>query len=83
MGLLLGQQRRCGVLALFLYLSVGGMGKKPLVTSFTKWKRRPGLNTIRKWINKYPDANVGVVTGPLSGVPSSISTVLTPQSSTR
>jgi DNA-binding XRE family transcriptional regulator len=50
-------------------IPVGGDdGKKPLVTSFTKWRRRPGLNTIRKWIEKSPDANVGVVTGPLSGV---------------
>jgi hypothetical protein len=50
-------------------IPVGGKdGKKPLVTSFTKWKRRPGLNAIRKWIIKYPGANVGVVTGPLSGV---------------
>src|SRR5215471_20044514 len=50
-------------------IPVGGEdGKKPLVTSFTKWKRRPGLNTISKWIEKYPNANVGVVTGPLSGI---------------
>jgi hypothetical protein len=50
-------------------IPVGGEdGKKPRVTSFTKWKRRPGLNTIRKWIDKHPDANVGVVTGPLSGI---------------
>jgi DNA-binding XRE family transcriptional regulator len=50
-------------------IPVGGDdGKKPLVTSFTKWKRRPGPSTIRKWIDKYPDANVGIVTGPLSGI---------------
>jgi DNA-binding XRE family transcriptional regulator len=50
-------------------IPVGGEdGKKPLVTSFTKWKRRPGLNTIRKWVDKHPDANVGIVTGPLSGI---------------
>ena len=46
----------------------GEDGKKPLVTRFTKWTRRPGSNTIQKWINKYPNKNVGVVTGPLSGV---------------
>jgi Bifunctional DNA primase/polymerase, N-terminal len=45
-------------------IPVGGEdGKKPLVTSFTKWKRRPGLSAIKKWIIKYPGANVGVVTG--------------------
>ena len=50
-------------------IPVGGEdGKKPLVTSFTKWKRRPGPNIIRKWIVKYPDANVGIATGPSSGV---------------
>jgi DNA-binding XRE family transcriptional regulator len=50
-------------------IPVGGEdGKKPLVTSFTKWKRRPGLSAIKKWIIKYPGTNVGVVTGPLSGV---------------
>src|SRR5215471_6429609 len=50
-------------------IPVGGEdGKKPLVTSFTKCKHRPGLNTIRKWIDKFPGANVGVATGPLSGV---------------
>jgi DNA-binding XRE family transcriptional regulator len=50
-------------------IPVGGDdGKTPLVTSFTKWKRRPGLKTIRKWIAQFPNANVGVVTGPLSGV---------------
>jgi hypothetical protein len=50
-------------------IPVGGEdGKVPLVTSFTKWKRRPGLKVIRKWIVKYPAANVGVVTGSLSRV---------------
>jgi hypothetical protein len=50
-------------------IPVGGEdGKKPLVTSFTKWRRRPGLSTIRSWIAKFPDANVGIVTGSLSGV---------------
>src|SRR5215831_1143476 len=50
-------------------IPVGGAdGKKPLVARFTKWKRRPGLSSIRKWITKYPGANVGIVTGPLSGV---------------
>ncbi|MBV8736953.1 MAG: bifunctional DNA primase/polymerase [Alphaproteobacteria bacterium] len=50
-------------------IPVGGEdGKKPLVTSFTKWKRRPGLITIRRWIEKYPDDNAGIVTGRLSGI---------------
>src|SRR6266850_218165 len=50
-------------------IPVGGEdGKVPLVTRFTKWKRRPGLNVVRKWIVNYPAANVGVVTGPLSRV---------------
>lgn len=46
----------------------GGDGKEPLVADFTKWKRRPGLGTLLTWIAKFPDANVGVVTGPLSGI---------------
>lgn len=46
----------------------GEDGKKPLVARFTKWSRHPGLNAIRKWIVKYPGANVGVVTGPLSDI---------------
>ena len=46
----------------------GENGKKPLVTHFTKWKRRPDLKTIQKWINRYSDENVGIVTGPLSGI---------------
>jgi hypothetical protein len=50
-------------------IPVGGEdGKKPLVTHFTKWKRRPPIDTIRKWIDRFADANVGVVTGSLSGV---------------
>jgi hypothetical protein len=50
-------------------IPVGGEdGKKPLVTSFTKWRHRPGLSTIRSWVAKFPDANVGIVTGSLSGV---------------
>jgi hypothetical protein len=50
-------------------IPVGGEdGKKPLVTGFTKWRRRPGLSTIRSWVAKFPDANVGIVTGSLSGV---------------
>ena len=50
-------------------IPVGGEdGRKPLVTSFTKWNRRPGRAAIRKWIDRYPNANLGVVTGPLSGV---------------
>jgi DNA-binding XRE family transcriptional regulator len=50
-------------------IPVGGEdGKKPLVTSFTKWKQRPGPSAIRKWIDKHPDANVGIVTGQLSGI---------------
>jgi hypothetical protein len=46
----------------------GEDGKRPLVTGFTKWKRRLGVNTVRKWVDKHPDANVGVVAGPLSGI---------------
>jgi Bifunctional DNA primase/polymerase, N-terminal len=50
-------------------IPVGGEdGKRPLLTGFTKWKRRLGVNTVRKWVDKHPDANVGVVTGPLSGI---------------
>src|SRR6516162_992205 len=57
-----------------LPIPVGGEdGKKPLVSNFTKWTRRPGLSAIRKWIVRHPHANVGIVTGRLSGSRWSIS----------
>jgi len=45
----------------------GDNGKKPLISSFTKMKRPPSTDTLLKWSEKYPLANVGIVTD-LSGV---------------
>jgi hypothetical protein len=42
----------------------GPKGNQPLVSGFTRWKRPPALATIRKWVEKWPDANIGIVTGP-------------------
>src|SRR5215471_1633762 len=41
-------------------------GKKPLV-KWRGWKRGPGQGFLEKLIDKFPDANIGVICG-LSGV---------------
>jgi hypothetical protein len=46
----------------------GDDGKQPLIRGFTKWWRRPALSTVLKWAQRHPNANVGIVTGKLSGV---------------
>jgi hypothetical protein len=42
-------------------------GKKPLVSSYNKWKHRPPLKHVEKWCKKFPDANVGHVPGCYQG----------------
>lgn len=42
--------------------------KTPLVTSFTRWKAIPGHETLRAWAARHPEAEVGIVTGKLSGL---------------
>jgi len=46
----------------------GDDGKQPLVTT-SRWRRRPGRNTVAQWVgqDRFGNANVGVLTGP-SGV---------------
>jgi hypothetical protein len=45
-----------------------GDQKKPRV-KWEKWQnRRPSLNSIRKWWAKWPNANIGVVTGEISNL---------------
>jgi Bifunctional DNA primase/polymerase, N-terminal/Primase C terminal 1 (PriCT-1) len=49
-------------------IPVGGDGDKvPLVNSWTSWQRAPSFKTLTKWIEQYPDANIGIACG-LSGV---------------
>jgi hypothetical protein len=43
---------------------VGASGKNPAVAGFHKWKRPQGRNFIAKMIEKWPDANVGILTAP-------------------
>jgi bifunctional DNA primase/polymerase-like protein/primase-like protein len=49
----------------FAPIPLGGpKGNEPHVKGFTRWKHRPALASIRKWAEKWPDANIGIVTGP-------------------
>jgi DNA-binding XRE family transcriptional regulator len=41
--------------------------KKPLLSGFNHWKRRPGQKTIGEWKEQFPEANIGVICG-LSGI---------------
>ena len=41
--------------------------KKPLVSGFDGWHRRPGLSTVRTWATKFPYANIAVIPG-ISGI---------------
>jgi len=42
--------------------------KRPIVLGFHKWRAPPKAQTIAKWASKFPDADLGIVTGALSGV---------------
>ena len=49
-------------------LPLGGeKGQTPLVSGWTKWKRRPGQAFIQKLILDFPDANIGAICG-ISGI---------------
>lgn len=51
-----------------MVIPVGGDdGKKPLVNGFTKWEGQ-SRDTIRKWDRQFPGANLGLVTGKVSGI---------------
>jgi len=41
-------------------------GKMPLVPWERYQSRRPGIAEVRRWYEKWPDAGVGIVTGPIS-----------------
>ena len=41
----------------------GDDGKVALMSSYPKWRRRPGKRTIEKWIAAHPSANIGVLCG--------------------
>src|ERR1051326_6787268 len=40
-----------------------GDGKPPSVRGFTRWKRRPSIETLGRWSERWPGCNVGIVTG--------------------
>tara|TARA_B100001964_G_scaffold167909_1_gene184421 strand:+ start:1558 stop:2022 length:465 start_codon:yes stop_codon:yes gene_type:complete len=42
--------------------------KKPLISWLEFQKRHPTKEEIRRWWKKYPDANVAIVTGKISGI---------------
>jgi Bifunctional DNA primase/polymerase, N-terminal len=42
-------------------------GKVPLV-EWGKWTKRPGLRFVEKLMRRHPSANIGIVTGCLSGI---------------
>lgn len=56
------------------YLSLGfsvipvGQDKKPLIKWEEFQKRKPTEDEIKKWAETYPDLNIGIVTGEVSGV---------------
>jgi hypothetical protein len=53
----------------FAPLPLGGpKGNEPLVSQFTKWKKRPPLEKIHEWAQRHPAANIGIVTGPVWGI---------------
>lgn len=44
-------------------------GKKPIISSWAEYqKQRADENQIREWWRQYPKANVGIVTGSISGI---------------
>lgn len=46
----------------------GEDGKRPMITGFSRWKRPPRTSTLDVWATKFPDANIGIVTGVASKV---------------
>jgi len=44
----------------------GEDGKRPLIARFTKICK-PSLSTVERWIDRWPRANIGIVTGAVSG----------------
>jgi len=52
----------------FAVIPVQARGKRPLI----KWEKyaseKPSADQVRKWWGKYPDANIGIITGGVSGI---------------
>jgi hypothetical protein len=46
----------------------GDDGKKPDAYAWGKWKNPPSAEFLAKMVGDHPDANVGILCGPLSGV---------------
>jgi hypothetical protein len=43
-------------------------GKAPLVTGFQSWLRPPSRSTVDRWVERFGDKNVGIVTGKASNI---------------
>lgn len=40
-----------------------GPGRKPYVSGFQRWRKRPGVTAISRWVEGHPQANIGVLPG--------------------
>lgn len=43
---------------------VPGHGKSPLISGFAGWRRIPSEQVLLRWAERFPDANVGLSSGP-------------------
>jgi hypothetical protein len=48
-------------------IPVAPLGKRPLVKWETYQHSRPTLRQVGEWFTRWPEANVGIVTGAVSG----------------
>src|SRR5262249_47888101 len=53
---------------LFSVIPIAARDKKPLVGWEAYQTRRATEEEIKAWLAKWPDANIGIVTGPISGL---------------
>ncbi len=52
----------------FSIIPIQSGGKRPLVPWIEYQSRRPAEEEIRQWWQQYPNANIGIVTGKISGI---------------